>query len=248
MPLEPIDFDNNSDVIALQATIGILLQQRKKAEEDIRKLRDAKNAAMERPLEFARDLAAGQVKQGDVGGGRATAAEDSDSDSNSDSDDEEGDVQMKAEDDSKASKSANGLKPSAMKAKSSRKKGKATATGRSNNAGASSSKTPAPPQPPPWANLPKTQDIVRCPPINWSQYAVQGEVLDRLHNEQLSRPTLGTPAKMGSNGAYEFTGTPNPDDGKKVEGISAPFDPLRDKIIEGKKPTAPKSGTPRRGA
>ncbi|KAF3762393.1 hypothetical protein M406DRAFT_323533 [Cryphonectria parasitica EP155] len=129
---------------------------------------------------------------------------------------------------------------------SSAKKGKAAASGHSsssnynnNGAGASSSKSAS--AAPPWANLPKAQDIVRCPQINWAQYAIEGEALNKLHNEQLSRPTLGTPALMAANGTFEFTGAANPDDGKRVEGISAPFNPLRDR-----KPSKGKG--PRRGA
>lgn len=220
VPREPIDFENNPDVIALQATVGILLQQKKRAEEDLRKLRDAKNAALERPLEFARDLMGGNISQGPP----ATMEQGEDSDG-----DEDGDIEMKTEEDGGETKTptgttTHGLKPSALKAKSSKKgKGKARAP---------------PTAPPPWANLPKPQDIARMPPINWTQYAVEGEALNRLHNQQLTHPTLGTPAVMGANGTYEFTGAANPDDGKRVVGISAPFDPLRDRVVE-KKPKGP---------
>lgn len=238
---DPVDFEDNADVIALRATMGILLQQRRRAEVDLRRLRDAKSAAIERPLEFVRDLTEGRVGQG-VAGGAAGVGEESDDEDDDDEDEEakdaDSDVEMKDEDSEADSKPVNLLEPSAMKAKTSRKgKGKASAS--------SGSSRPSAPVAPPWADLPKPQDIARCPPINWSQYAVQGEVLDRLHSEQLSRPTLGTPAKLGANGTYEFTGAPNLDDGKKVEGISAPFNPLHDKIVD-KRP--PRAGTSRRGA
>lgn len=220
---EPIDFENNPDVIALQATVGILLQQKKRAEADLIKLKAAKIAAMERPLEFARDLMGGGVSQGPV-----KTEDDEDEDSDED-DDEDNAVEMKTEEDSAENKNStdtttNGLQPSALKAKSSKKgKGKAKA---------------APVAPPPWANLPKPQDIARMPPINWTQYAVEGDALNKLHNQQLTHPTLGMPAVMGPNGTYEFTGAANPDDGKRVVGITAPFDPLRDKVVE-KKPKGP---------
>lgn len=216
---EPIDFENNPDVIALQATLGILLQQKKRAEADLIKLKAAKIAAMERPLEFARDLMSDGVSQGPV-------TEDTEDDDDSD---EDVDVEMKTEEDSTENKTStetttSGLQPSALKAKSSKKgKGKAKAV-------------PVAPQP--WANLPKPQDIARMPPINWTQYAVEGDALNKLHNQQLTHPTLGMPAVMGPNGTYEFTGAANPDDGKRVVGISAPFDPLRDRVVE-KKPKGP---------
>lgn len=222
---EPIDFENNPDVIALQATVGILLQQKKRAEADLIKLKAAKIAAMEKPLEFARDLMSGGVSQGRV---RTEVDEDSDGD-------EDDDVDMKTEEDSGENKTStdtttNGLQPSALKPKASKKgKGKAKA---------------APAAPPPWTNLPKPQDIARMPPINWTQYAVEGEALNKLHNQQLTHPTLGMPAVMGPNGTYEFTGATNPDDGKRLVGISAPFDPLRDRVVEKK----PKGPSPRKNA
>ncbi|KAJ4394736.1 hypothetical protein N0V93_003955 [Gnomoniopsis smithogilvyi] len=222
VPREPIDFENNPDVIALQATVGILLQQKKRAEADLIKLKAAKNAAMERPLDFARDLTSGRVSQGPV-------KTEEDEDSDEDDEDDDNDVDMKTEEDGAEKKpstasATNGLQPSALKAKSSKKgKGKAKA---------------APDAPPPWANLPQPQNIARMPPINWTQYAVEGEALNKLHKQQLTHPTLGMPAVMGPNGAYEFTGATNPDDGKKFVGISAPFDPLRDRVIE-KKPKGP---------
>ncbi|KAK7951847.1 uncharacterized protein PG986_007575 [Apiospora aurea] len=87
----------------------------------------------------------------------------------------------------------------------------------------------------PWSALPAAQNVYRCPPINWSQYAVTGESLDRLHNEQLARPSQGAPATVAPDGRYEFKGA-----GKQEEvvGVAAPYNPLRDKI-ERKKPKGP---------
>jgi hypothetical protein len=79
-----------------------------------------------------------------------------------------------------------------------------------------------------WTQLPKPQDVVRCPPINWSQYAIVGESLDKLHAEQVSQPTQGTPAVVGQGGMYEFKGG----DGKqeRYTGPAAPYNPVKDKI------------------
>jgi hypothetical protein len=81
-----------------------------------------------------------------------------------------------------------------------------------------------------WAaqSIPKAQDVVRCPPINWSQYAVVGESLDKLHAEQIAKPTQGTPATVSAGGVYQFKGG----DGKQEEypGVAAPYAPLKDKI------------------
>ena len=96
------------------------------------------------------------------------------------------------------------------------------------NAGEGSSKQLPRDQPREWTTLPKPQNIVRCPPINWSQYAIVGDSLDKLHAEQINRPTQGTPATIGQHGVYEFKGG----DGKqeKYSGVAAPYNPLQDKV------------------
>lgn len=233
--LEPMDFDDNPDVIALDATIAILLRQKKQAEADLRQLRDAKAAAMERPMAFYDDLMSGRISMGPTQ--EPTRSEtDQDSDDHEDEhQDKNGDTDMKTKQD--GAKSMDGLKPSAMGVNVPQKyngkgKGKATAATTASNSHCNGASAAVATAPAPWRNLPKRQDIVRMPPINWSQYAVEGEALDRLHNKQLTHPTHGTPAVIGANGMYHFTGTANLDDGKRVEGISAPFDPLRDCVEE----------------
>lgn len=76
-----------------------------------------------------------------------------------------------------------------------------------------------------WSALPKPQDVVRCPPINWAQYAVVGESLDKLHAEQVSRPSQGSPAVFGPGGLYNVK-----TEGKQepYSGVAAPYDPARD--------------------
>ncbi|VBB72871.1 Putative protein of unknown function [Podospora comata] len=102
---------------------------------------------------------------------------------------------------------------------------------------------------PAWRKLPKPQTVVRCPPINWNQYAIVGESLDKLHAEQLKAPTPGVPVVMtgGSNqgtaGRFEFTagqqggggggaggGLVGSNQPQKLVGIAAPYVPGRDKI------------------
>ncbi|EEP76522.1 predicted protein [Uncinocarpus reesii 1704] len=41
--------------------------------------------------------------------------------------------------------------------------------------------------------IPKLQNVVRMPPVNWAKYHIVGEPLDRLHEEQRRRPSLGEP-------------------------------------------------------
>lgn len=224
-PPEPVDFNENVDVIALESAILLLQRQKQKAEEDIRQLQRIKQEATRKPAEFVQDLASGKVGQGtqavapNSGGG--DDEDDDDDDDDDEDDDEESDAETEDRDGGEASTS--GLGPSPMEAPG---KGKAAATAASQ-----------PRQPPPsWTNLPTPQDVVRMPAINWSKYAVVGESLDKMHREQLAKPTLGTPATVAADGkAYEFKGGPNPDDGKKSVGIAAPYDPLHDKIKKPRK-------------
>ncbi|KAH7397950.1 hypothetical protein BKA64DRAFT_53667 [Cadophora sp. MPI-SDFR-AT-0126] len=51
-----------------------------------------------------------------------------------------------------------------------------------------------------WEKLPKPQDVVRMPHINWDQYAVVGESLEKLHTEQLRNPPEGSPQRLGPGG------------------------------------------------
>ncbi|KAJ5766066.1 uncharacterized protein N7511_003682 [Penicillium nucicola] len=46
-----------------------------------------------------------------------------------------------------------------------------------------------------FGHIPTPQNVVRMPPINWAKYQVVGEPLDRMHEEQLYRPTSGLPSR-----------------------------------------------------
>lgn len=81
----------------------------------------------------------------------------------------------------------------------------------------------------PWESLPKPQSVVRCPPINWSQYAIVGESLDKIHADQLGRPSQGAPATLGPNGTYEFKGEPGGNQ-RPFIGVAAPYTPGKDRI------------------
>ncbi|GJC92225.1 hypothetical protein ColKHC_01051 [Colletotrichum higginsianum] len=81
----------------------------------------------------------------------------------------------------------------------------------------------------PWETLPKPQNVVRCPPINWSQYAVVGESLDKIHADQMARPSQGAPATLGPNGSYEFKGDSGGNQTPFI-GVAAPYNPGKDKI------------------
>lgn len=79
-----------------------------------------------------------------------------------------------------------------------------------------------------WGILPTAQNIVRCPPINWSQYAVVGDSLDKLHKDQQSRPIEGTPQLVQPDGSLVH----GPEGQRRREdlGVAAPYQPGKDKI------------------
>ncbi|XMA17608.1 hypothetical protein WAI453_010399 [Rhynchosporium graminicola] len=51
-----------------------------------------------------------------------------------------------------------------------------------------------------WEKLPRPQDVVRMPHINWDQYAVVGDSLEKLHSDQLRHPPEGSPQRLGPGG------------------------------------------------
>ncbi|KAH7035290.1 uncharacterized protein B0I36DRAFT_360683 [Microdochium trichocladiopsis] len=221
---EPIDFASNPDVLALQSAIAILQMQKRKASADMVALSKAKEAALADPAAFLADLGSGKVAQeGDnlfIGEGGDS---DSSSDGGSDTDDESGVPSSISEDPGTA----------AMAPRRQRKpKARASRAGKQPTAKQSSQ---------PWHNLPKPQNVVRMPAINWAQYAIVGESLDKLHQEQVSAPTQGSPAVMQADGTYEFTfGSASGPAGifnrqEKLLGVAAPYNPGKDKLASQRK-------------
>lgn len=156
-PPQPLDFEDNVDVIALKSVISTLQMQSRRAEKDIRTLRDVKAEALQRPEDFARHIA-GMAAEPKGGGGASAGGG-------------EGGVE--------------------------------------------------------WPKLPERISVARCPPINWSQYAVNGQALDALHNEQVARPNQGAPATF-SDGVYSHSAGGGRQD--EYLGPTAPYDPQRDKL------------------
>lgn len=75
-----------------------------------------------------------------------------------------------------------------------------------------------------FGDIPGSQDVVRCPPINWAKYHVLGQPLDTLHEEQRRRPLDGQRSEDGQNRGEQHV-------------IAAPYDPFSDRL-------APKSTRP----
>ncbi|KAK4158136.1 hypothetical protein C8A00DRAFT_11047 [Chaetomidium leptoderma] len=249
-PAQPIDFDSNPDVLALKSAISILQLQRARATADIQSLSRARDAALANPEAFAADLESGRVRvEGDPlfsGAGRAGGlpGDDSDSDSESESDPDEqqepedGNVRQEvtpgSEDKTDSDNADMADAPNPRKPKPKGKHNPNTTTTTTDTT-----------QPPPWHKLPKPQSVVRCPPINWAQYGVIGESLDKLHAEQVAAPTPGAPIMLSTGGTYAFRageggtsqGGSSPAAGgqqqqqqRRLVGIAAPYNPMRDKL------------------
>lgn len=68
-----------------------------------------------------------------------------------------------------------------------------------------------------FGTIPKPQNVVRMPPINWAKYHIVGEPLDKMHEEQRNRPFAGVPRQDANQRAPEHF-------------IAAPYRPLTDRI------------------
>ncbi|KAK4227211.1 hypothetical protein QBC38DRAFT_478241 [Podospora fimiseda] len=218
-PAQPIiDFDNNPDVLALKSSIAILQLQRARATGDMQALSRAKEAALADPEAFIADLTAGRIS---ISGGQPSLFGPPNATNPSSSDDEENEDDSSSDSDSDLDpeiKAEDGASPKRKRKNQTRRKGEGEEG------------------PAAWRNLPKPQNIVRCPPINWSQYGVVGESLDKLHAEQVAAPTPGAPVVLGPGGTYEFkagdsqAGASTSEKPQRLVGIAAPYVPGRDKL------------------
>ncbi|EAW14233.1 uncharacterized protein ACLA_072660 [Aspergillus clavatus NRRL 1] len=76
--------------------------------------------------------------------------------------------------------------------------------------------------------IPAPQNVVRMPPVNWAKYQVVGESLDRMHEDQLRRPSPGEPRRQ------------DPTQRAPEHVIASPYRPLVDKL---ESPTQVKGGS-----
>lgn len=245
-PPQPISFDENPDVLALKSAISILQLQKARATRDVQTLSRAKEAALADTDGFIADLASGRVgTEGDrlfpdiAPRGRVAGQAGDDEDEDEDDDDDVDDSSDEEDEDAEMAESglsqdtaAGGASASASSSLSPRKDTDRATTSQ-NRKEKKRKKQPSAP-PPAWRTLPKPQNVVRCPPINWSQYGVVGESLDKLHAEQQRAPTQGAPAtlKPGPGGlTYEFKGEGSSSgEQNRLVGVAAPYAPGKDKL------------------
>lgn len=231
-PAAPLSFDDNSDVLALKSAISILQLQRARATADMQALARAKAAALADPAAFVADLAAGCVGvEGDPlmfpGAAGPSVADEGSDDSGSDGEGS-GSGSHGGTDGPKREGAGVGDGVKELPASKARRRGKdvETAPGRKGKRKGKQKTAHA------WSKLPKPQTVVRCPPINWAQYGVVGESLDKLHAEQVAAPTPGVPKVLGPGGTYEFKAGERSggEPGRRLVGIAAPYTPGKDRI------------------
>ncbi|KAM3078122.1 hypothetical protein ACMFMG_002576 [Clarireedia jacksonii] len=173
---EQINLDENPDVLAMRSTISILQLQARKAERDMLALQRIKERALGDPEGFVRSLRGGEV--------RSEGMVDESMESSSDEDEEEDETRGNGNDAMEDVKleSENEVRINGQTDFDTRREG------------ANKEK---------WEKLPTPQNIVRCPPINWAKYGVVGESLDKMHEDQIRRPSEGFPAKINPDGVNE---------------------------------------------
>ncbi|KAF2626821.1 hypothetical protein BU25DRAFT_422163 [Macroventuria anomochaeta] len=80
--------------------------------------------------------------------------------------------------------------------------------------------------------IPQPQNIVRCPPIEWTKYHIVGEPLNKMHEEQKKWPGSSEPPKL-ANGHRA-----------PPHSVTAPYSPFKDAVSKSKSPsTGPPSKT-----
>ena len=187
----PISESTNPDAIALRAAMSILQLQRQQALRDMQTLERQKEAAVANPETFARDVASGKIKARGMRGVLGPVGEVQASLNGGDYGGSEG-VAEHVED------------GGAMDDSEDESDDKPTAE----TGGA-------------FGEIPSEQNVVRMPPINWTKYHIVGESLDKLHEEQRSRPVAGQPLR-------DEDLKPRPRAPEHV--IASPYDPWRDKL------------------
>jgi len=83
---------------------------------------------------------------------------------------------------------------------------------------------------PRFPSMPTPQNIVRMPPVNWAQYGIVGDSLDKLHEEQRTRPTLGEPEHLDTRTSQPSAPVEAPGGERAPKHVlAAPYNPLADR-------------------
>ena len=193
-PPVPISESTNPDAIALRAAMSILQLQRQQALRDMQTLERQKEAAVANPEAFAMDVASGKIKAREMRGILGSL----------------GEVQV----------DLNGVNAGQHAMEDSAVADDAEDRGQMEDSGDERT-DPAAEASEAFGDIPSGQNVVRMPPINWAKYHIVGESLDKLHEEQRSRPVAGQPHRdedlRSKQRASEHV-------------IASPYNPWRDKV------------------
>jgi hypothetical protein len=216
----PISDSDNTDAIALRSAIALLQLQKEKSRQDIQTLERVRQSALEDPRGFVDALRAGRMAGAGVAEGGILGPTLGVKRTDHDRDESDGsaaapavDVKMEIQDSFDTSMDG-GLDDEED----------------SDGEPEESQQRPDDAKFPP---LPMPQNIFRCPPINWAKYHISGEPLDRMHEEQLRRPSPGDPEYNGSTNAAR----PQP------YVLAAPYSPLTDQLSGAEHPMQTRRGS-----
>lgn len=202
-PLLPFSESDSPDAIALRSALSILHIQRQNTLRDLKTLERQKQIAKADPEAFAADLIAGRVKTVRSSGGLGIIAPQPRKEYTPAKEEEEDDT------DNLAAVSYNRQKQQQKQEQQSLQH----SADDSQQQQRQRSK---------FEDMPGPQNVIRAPPINWAKYHIVGEPLDRLHEEQQTRPSPGQPRRDGDESIRPGLGS------KHV--IAAPYSPWTDRL------------------
>lgn len=196
--------NENPDAIALRSAISVLQMQKRQAEREIRTLDRMKRAAAEDPEGFVRELLRGSLESrgGDLFHPTAPGHEAS-----------EQQVKIEEEDEAEEEDGGSGdrMEVDGVERSSGQQAQRRSAGGEPETAR--------------FGAIPKPQNVVRMPHVNWAKYHIIGEPLDKLHEEQRKRPSPGEPRR----------GMPVSPSRAPEHHVAAPYRPFAEKIDPGLK-------------
>ena len=188
----PISESTNPDAIALRAAMSVLQLQRQQALRDMETLQTQKKAAVSDPEAFARDVTSGKIKARGMRNILGPVGELQHGLSGT-VPGREGELNGGPTDVAEDAVEMDGAEDEGDK---------------------HTAETV-------FGEIPTAQNVVRMPPINWTKYHIVGESLDKLHEEQRSRPVGGQPLRDRDL---------KPKQRAPEHVIASPYDPFKDKM------------------
>jgi hypothetical protein len=219
-PAVPIAESENTDVIALRSALSILQMQKQTATRDIRMLDRMRQTALEDPEGYVKALLerVNSNQSQTVGGGANGLLDDTVKRI------VEG-LWAKGMDHDEALKhvrAAFGASENDVQMTGTEEEDDEAANDDESESDSDGDETTSKTKDEKFQPPPKAQNVFRMPPINWSKYAVVGDALDRIHEGEKRRPTLGEPHTNLDAGG---TGVGVPEE----YAMAAPYHPVLDK-------------------